>query len=117
MPAEQAVDHAARALADPTRRAILRVVHDTEQTVGAIAAHFPVSRPAISQHLRVLREADLVTTRDEGTRRFYRSRPAGLADLREWVATFWDDALDTLKVEVEEEHRRRGGAAHGEAGP
>ncbi len=70
--------------------------------MGAIAEHFPVSRPAISQHLRVLQEADLVDVRDEGTRRYYRARPEGLDDLRRWLDEFWVDSLRRLKVEVEQ---------------
>jgi DNA-binding transcriptional ArsR family regulator len=97
------MDAAARALAEPTRREILRLVRDTEQTVTAIAENFSVSRPAISQHLRVLQDAELVTARSEGTRRFYRARPEGMGELRAWMDEFWSDSLRTLKVEVERE--------------
>jgi DNA-binding transcriptional ArsR family regulator len=97
------MDAAARALAEPTRRKILRLVRDTEQTVGDIAENFSVSRPAISQHLRVLQDADLVTARSEGTRRFYRARPEGMDELRAWMDEFWSDSLRNLKVEVERE--------------
>ena len=100
------MDAAARALAEPTRRAILELVRDEELAVGKIADHFPVSRPAISQHLRILQEADLVDVRDEGTRRYYRARPEGLADLRRWLDEFWSDGLQRLKVEVEQEQWR-----------
>ena len=100
------MDAAARALAEPTRRAILELVRDGELAVGTIADHFPVSRPAISQHLRVLQEADLVDVRDEGTRRYYRARPEGLDDLRRWLDDFWGDNLQRLKVEVEQEQWR-----------
>lgn len=100
------MDAAARALAEPTRRAILELVRDDELTVGRIAEHFPVSRPAISQHLRVLQEADLVDVRDEGTRRYYRARPEGLAELRDWLEDFWTDHLKQLKREVEQEQWR-----------
>ena len=97
------MDAAARALAEPTRREILRLVRDTEQTVSDIAENFSVSRPAISQHLRVLQDAELVTARSEGTRRFYRARPEGMDELRAWMDEFWSDSLRTLKVEVERE--------------
>jgi DNA-binding transcriptional ArsR family regulator len=100
------MDAAAKALAEPTRRAILELVRDGELAVGTIADHFPVSRPAISQHLRVLQEADLVDVRDEGTRRYYRARPEGLGELRRWLDDFWGDNLQRLKVEVEQEQWR-----------
>lgn len=105
----------ARALAEPTRREILTLVRDTELTAGDIADRFAVSRPAISQHLRVLRDAELVTVREDGTRRWYRARPEGLGELRDWMEGFWRNSLDALKTEVErdmwrarsEENRRR----------
>lgn len=100
------MDSVARALADSTRRDILELVRDDEQTVGELADRFPVSRPAISQHLRVLQDADLVTVRSEGTRRFYRARPEGLGELRSWLEEFWSDRLDILKREVEQEQWR-----------
>lgn len=92
------------ALADPRRRAILRLVRDTERPSGEIAAHFPdVTGPAISQHLRVLREAGLVEESRSGTRRLYRARPEGLRGLREWLREYWDDALEDLKQAAESE--------------
>ena len=92
------------ALADPRRRAILRLVRDTERPSGEIAAHFPdVTGPAISQHLRVLREAGLVQESRSGTRRLYRARPEGLRGLREWLRDYWDDALQDLKQAAEAE--------------
>lgn len=97
------MDAAARALAEPTRREILRLVRDEERTVTDIALQFPVSRPAISQHLRVLADAELVTVRSEGTRRFYRARPEGLAELTEWLESFWTSSLRRLAIEVERE--------------
>ncbi len=97
------MDAAARALAEPTRREILRLVRDEERTVTDIAQQFPVSRPAISQHLRVLADAELVTVRSEGTRRFYRARPEGLAELTEWLESFWTSSLRRLAIEVERE--------------
>ena len=100
------MDAAARAVADPTRRTILQLVHERERTVSDIATHFSVSRPAISQHLKVLHDADLVTIRREGTRRFYRSRPEGLEDLRDWIEGFWSERLDELKRIIERDHPR-----------
>ncbi len=102
------MDAVARALAEPHRREILRLVRDREQTVGQIAERFTVSRPAISQHLRVLQEAELVTIRPDGTRRFYRARPEGLGELRSWIDGFWSQQLTDLKREVEQEMWRRG---------
>jgi DNA-binding transcriptional ArsR family regulator len=95
------MDAAARALAEPTRREILHLVRDDERTAGDIATHFAVSRPAISQHLRVLADAELVAVRSEGTRRYYRARPDGLAELRDWLDGFWTSSLRRLAVEVE----------------
>ena len=90
------------ALADPRRQAILRLVRDVERPSGEIAAHFPdVTGPAISQHLRVLREAGLVAERRSGTKRLYRARPEGLRELRAWLRDFWGDALEDLKEAAE----------------
>jgi DNA-binding transcriptional ArsR family regulator len=97
------MDAAARAVAEPTRREILHLVRHDERTVSAIAEHFDITRPAISQHLRVLADAELVTVRNEGTRRFYRARPEGLAELTDWMAGFWTSALQSLAIEVERE--------------
>ena len=94
------------ALADPRRQAILRLVRDRERPSGEIAAHFPeVTGPAISQHLRVLREAGLLAERRDGTRRLYRARPEGLRELRRWLRDFWGDALEDLKDAAEHESR------------
>lgn len=100
------MDAAARALAEPRRREILRLVRDEERTVSDIANHFEVTRPAISQHLRVLADADLVNVRSEGTRRFYRARPQGLAELSDWLDGFWGSSLRRLAVEAELEHKK-----------
>ena len=81
------------ALGDTTRRRILELLRAGPRPVGAIAAELPVSRPAVSQHLRVLEAARLVAHRREGTRRVYSLDPEGLADLRGWVEQFWDVAL------------------------
>ena len=97
------LDSALHALADPRRREILAIVRDLELPAGEIADRFDVSRPAISQHLAVLRQAGLVTERREGTRRLYRARPTGAAELREWLEEFWDDGLARLRQAAEEE--------------
>ena len=81
------------ALADPTRRAVLEELREGPRAVGEIAARLPVSRPAVSQHLRVLKDAGLVRDRAEGTRRLYSLNGDGLAELREYVNGFWDEAL------------------------
>ena len=100
------------ALADPRRRAILRLVRDLERPSGEIAAHFPeVTGPAISQHLRVLREAGLVAERRAGTRRLYRARPERLRELRAWLRDFWGDALEDLKDAAEYDLHQQHGAA------
>ncbi len=92
-------------MAAPRRRDILRLVRGTELTAGAIAANFgDVSRPAISQHLRVLREAGLIRERRDGTRRLYSADDAGVDALRGYLERFWDDRLETLKTQAE---RRR----------
>jgi DNA-binding transcriptional ArsR family regulator len=96
------------ALADSRRRAILRLVRDTDMASGDIATHFPeVTGPAISQHLRVLREVGLLVERRSGTRRLYRTRPEGLRELRQWLREFWDDALWDLRETVEHDLREQ----------
>ena len=100
------MDAALRALADPRRRAILALVRERELPAGEIAARFDVTRPAISQHLAVLRESGLVFERREGTRRLYRARPAGAAELRSWLEEFWDDGLARLQAAAEAEEQR-----------
>ena len=92
-----------RAIAEPHRRAILRLVRATELTAGEIASQFEVTRPAISQHLNVLKEAGLIVERRLGTRRLYRARPEGLAELRSYLDEFWADQLASLKDAVERE--------------
>jgi len=99
---------AVRALAEPRRRDILRLVRDDELSAGAIASHFDVSRPAISQHLRVLKSAGLVTERPQGTRRLYSVDPVGLAALRDYIDSFWTDALASFKAAAEAEAGRKG---------
>ncbi len=90
-----------KAIAEPRRRRILTLVRDGELSAGEIAAHFEVSRPAISQHLNVLKEAGLVTERRNGTRRLYRARPEGLGELKAFLEEFWDERLESLKREAE----------------
>ena len=97
-----------RALAGPRRRQILELVRDGELSVGQIAAHFEVTRPAISQHLTVLKSAGLVTERRDGTRRLYRANPAGLAGLKQFIDRFWATGLARLKTEAEAEAARPG---------
>jgi DNA-binding transcriptional ArsR family regulator len=102
------VEAVLKAIAEPRRRAILTLVSDTELPAGFIASHFDITRPAISQHLGVLKEAGLVTERREGTRRLYRTRPEGLRELRSFLDEFWDDRLEALKRAAEREERKHG---------
>ena len=95
------------ALADPRRRRILALVRDRELAAGEIAANFDVTRSAISQHVGVLKQAGLLTERREGTKRLYRARPEGLADLRDFLDEFWSDRLDVLTREAEREQTKR----------
>ena len=95
------------ALGDPTRRRILELVRDGARPVGEIAREVPVSRPAVSQHLRVLKEAGLVRDRREGTRRLYAVDEAGLAALRAYLETFWDAALAAFKGVAEADRQGR----------
>jgi len=97
------------ALADPTRRRIFEELRAGPKAVGAIAARLPVSRPAVSQHLKVLKEAELVADRPEGTRRVYYLDPRGLGALRAWLDQFWDQALVAFSAEVEKGSRPRHG--------
>jgi len=99
------MNDALTALAEPRRRQILELVRWQELPAGAIAANFEVTRPAISQHLRVLREAGLVDERRDGTRRYYRARPEGLEGLRAFIDSFWAEGLQRLKFEAEAEER------------
>jgi len=113
------IDRTAKALADERRREILTLVGESEMSAGEIAAGFDVSRPAISQHLSVLREAGLLGERREGTRRLYRVQPEGLAGLREFLDRFWSQRLERLKLAAELEQQRRdrdGKRRHGDGG-
>ena len=99
------VDAQIKALAEPRRRQILELVRDRELAAGEIAAHFEVTRPAISQHLTVLKDASLITERRDGARRLYRVDPAGLLGLKQFVDAFWGKGLARLKAEAETEAR------------
>lgn len=89
------------ALADPTRRRVFEQLRYGPKPVGVIAAQMPVSRPAVSQHLGILKKAGLVADRAEGTRRVYYIDPHGLASIRIWLDQFWDAALSSFKAELE----------------
>ncbi len=89
------------ALGDPTRRAILVHLRKGPLPVGALAKAFPVSRPAISQHLRILKDARLVRDRAEGTRRVYQLDPAGFESVRDYLDQFWTIALDAFKAKAD----------------
>jgi DNA-binding transcriptional ArsR family regulator len=108
------IDLVLQAITEPRRRDILRLIQGAELSSGEIAAHFEVTRPAISQHLQVLAAAGLVSVRRDGTRRLYRVRPEGLGELRRFLEEFWDDRLERLKQAAEAEERRR--EHHGTAG-
>jgi len=103
------MEAALRAIAEPRRRRILELVGSRELSAGEIASHFEVTRPAISQHLGVLKEAGLVEERRNGTQRLYRARPQGLAELKAFLDRFWDERLEALQQEAErEEEQKRG---------
>ena len=108
-PIEDPIDVVARALADRTRRGLLRLVRDDEWSAGDLAAQFPeISRPAVSQHLRVLHDAGLVEARRDGNRRMYAARAEGLAEVWQFVDEMWSDRLAKLKRAAER-------AAHAES--
>jgi DNA-binding transcriptional ArsR family regulator len=104
------VEAALRAIAAPRRRQILALVRDGELSAGEIAGHFDVTRPAVSQHLTVLKEAGLVSERRNGTQRLYRARPEGLAQLKAFLEEFWGERLDELKLEAEREEKESHGS-------
>jgi DNA-binding transcriptional ArsR family regulator len=106
------VEAALKAIAEPRRRAILSLVRDGELSAGEIASHFEVTRPAVSQHLNVLKEAGLVSERRNGTRRLYRARPEGLSELKDFLEGFWDVRLEALKSEAEKEEQGKHGRSH-----
>src|SRR5262249_49351677 len=101
------MDAALRAIAEPRRRRILELVGARELTAGEIASHFEVTRPAISQHLGVLKEAGLVAERRKGTQRLYRARPQGLVELKTFLDSFWDEKLEALQQEAERVERSK----------
>ncbi|MGH6872088.1 MAG: ArsR/SmtB family transcription factor [Rhizomicrobium sp.] len=100
-----AYGNALAALADPTRRRVFERLRHGGLPVTRIAAGLPVSRPAVSQHLKVLKEAGLVREERDGTRRIYEIDPAGLGALRRWLDQFWDEALEAFRAEAERQHR------------
>jgi DNA-binding transcriptional ArsR family regulator len=97
--------NAAAAIADPIRRRVLELVRDDELPAGELAERFDVSRPAVSRHLRVLRETGLVVERREGRQRFYRANLEPLAELREWLDDYWAGRLSALRDLAEKEER------------
>jgi DNA-binding transcriptional ArsR family regulator len=103
------VEAALKAIAAPRRRQILTLVRDDELSAGEIASHFDVTRPAVSQHLNVLKEAGLVSERRNGTRRLYRARPEGFVEIKDFLEEFWDVRLEALKREAEKEERKKHG--------
>ena len=106
------MEAALRAIAAPRRREILSLVRQDELSAGEIAAHFDVTRSAVSQHLTVLKEAGLVNERRNGTRRLYRARPEGLLELRAFLEELWGERLEALKREAEREERKQHGKQH-----
>jgi len=94
------------AISEPNRRALLDLLHDDERDVGALVGATGLSYSLVSQHLQVLVSAGLVTVRKDGTRRLYQARPEGLAELREFLESFWDDHLLRLQRAAEAEQRR-----------
>ena len=111
-----ATDEALRALAEPRRRAILRLVARDELAAGEIAAAFEVTRTAVSQHLTVLKNAGLLTERRDGTRRLYRARPEGLAGLRQFLDDMWGESLEVARRLVEAERGIHDSGSSAEAG-
>jgi DNA-binding transcriptional ArsR family regulator len=95
------------ALADPTRRTIFELIAERPSAVGELAELVPVSRPAVSQHLKVLKDAGLVIDEAVGTRRIYRVDPEGIEDLRDYLERFWSTALSNFKTRTEQEGSRR----------
>ena len=96
-----AYGNALAVLADPTRREVFERLRGGPRSVSTLAAGLPVSRPAVSQHLKVLRNAGLVQERSEGVRRIYSVRHEGLSELRSWLESFWDDVLEAFRMEAE----------------
>ena len=101
------MDSVLKAIAEPRRQEILRLIWARERTAGEVAAHFDLSRPNISKHLRILKEAGLAKERRDGTRRLYRACPEPLDEARAFLGSFWDDSLATIKKSAEADARRR----------
>jgi DNA-binding transcriptional ArsR family regulator len=102
-----AYGNALTVLADPTRRKVFERLRAGPRAVNVLAAGLPVSRPAVSQHLKALKQAGLVEERSQGVRRIYSLRREGLSELREWLDSFWGDALEAFRLEAEKSHRAR----------
>ncbi len=102
-----AYGNALTVLADPTRREVFERLRNGPRPVNVLAAGLPVSRPAVSQHLKVLKQAGLVEERSEGVRRIYSLRREGLLELRAWLDSFWGDALEAFRLEAEKSHPTR----------
>jgi DNA-binding transcriptional ArsR family regulator len=101
------IEKVIHAIAEPRRREILNLVRDKELTSSAIASHFEISAPAISQHLKVLEESGVVVVRRAGTKRYYSIRREGFSEIKQYIDRFWDDSLLLLKEAAEEEERRK----------
>jgi DNA-binding transcriptional ArsR family regulator len=101
------IEKVIHAIAEPRRREILNLVRDKELTSSAIASHFEISAPAISQHLKVLEESGVVVVRKAGTKRYYSIRREGFSEIKQYIDRFWDDSLLLLKEAAEEEERRK----------
>ena len=99
--------NALEALADPTRRQVFERLRQGPSAVGRLANGLPVSRPAVSQHLKVLKEAGLVREERKGTRRIYEIDPQGLGQLRRWLDEFWDEALEAFRAEAEKDEGQK----------
>jgi DNA-binding transcriptional ArsR family regulator len=102
-----AYGNALAVLADPTRRKVFERLRSGPRPVNVLAAGLPVSRPAVSQHLKVLKQAGLVEERSEGVRRIYSLRREALVELRAWLDSFWGDALEAFRLEAEKSHPTR----------
>jgi DNA-binding transcriptional ArsR family regulator len=113
---ETEMDLVARAIAEPRRRQILAMVRERELSAGEIAAGFEISRPAVSQHPSVLRDANLLSERRLGTSRLYRARPEAMAGLRDFMDQFWTDRLERLRLAAELEQQRRSKRGKGRNG-
>ena len=105
LPLAMAYGNALAVLADPTRRKVFERLRAGPRAVNLLAAGLPVSRPAVSQHLKVLKDAGLVDERSEGVRRIYSLKREGLEELRQWLDSFWGDALQAFKLEAEKSHK------------